>query len=113
MGKVKCYSVRLQSLTPITDKAYKAKAFDGSIAVLPKSQVFMPDYEVQKSEAWWIAAWILEKKELQYSDKKIGWYNPETDKVEPNYTGEDYKIEKHIPERIEPITPTPNPALVK
>lgn len=75
--KTKCYSVRLSSLVSISDKAYKATAFDGSEAILPKSMVFGQDYEVQKSEAYWIAAFILEKEEckLQYSDKKVKWFN--------------------------------------
>lgn len=37
--KVLCYSVRLSSLTSISEKAYKAVAFDGSEAIIPKSQV--------------------------------------------------------------------------
>ena len=82
--KTKCCSVRLQSLVSISDKAYKATAFDGSEAVLPKSQVFGPDYEISKSDAYWIASWILEKKELQYSGKKIGWFNPDNGRIEPN-----------------------------
>lgn len=57
--KTKCYSVRLQSLFSISDKAYKATAFDGSSDVLPASQVFGQDYDVQKSDAYWIAAWIM------------------------------------------------------
>ena len=76
MSKIKCYSVRLQSLTSISEKSYKATAFDGSTAFIPKSMVFNYDYEVQKSEAYWIAAFILEKEDckLQYSSKKIKWF---------------------------------------
>lgn len=48
-------------------------AFDGSEALIPTSQYFGQDYDVSKSEAHWISAWILEKKELQYSTKK--WTN--------------------------------------
>lgn len=103
--KTKVLSVRLQSLVRISDWAYKASSFDGSEDILPASQVFGRDYDVQKSDAYWIAAWILEKKNLQYSDKKIGWYNPTTGRVEPNIT---ITIEKHIPLKkevtsIEPI----------
>jgi hypothetical protein len=98
--KTKCYSVRLQSLVRYTDKAYKATAFDGSTAILPKSQVFGTDYEVQKSEAYWISCWILEQKEgFQYSEKKIGWFNPDTHRIEPNITT---IVEHHVPERIDP-----------
>lgn len=72
--KTKCYSVRLESLSSISEKAYKATAFDGSTAIIPKSQVFGQDFEVQKSDAYWISSWILEQKELQYSDKKVRWF---------------------------------------
>lgn len=41
--KTKCYSVRLASLVSISDKAYKATAFDGSTAIIPKSQEFGQD----------------------------------------------------------------------
>jgi len=110
MSKTLCYSVRLQSLTSISDKAFKAISFDGSEDILPKSQVFGVDYDVQKSDAYWIAAWILEKKNLQYSDKKQGWYNPITRRVEPPIH---ITIEKHIPERKEPIKTTPDADLIK
>ena len=53
--KVLCYSVRLKSLTSISEKAYKAVSFDGSEAILPKSQVLAQDYDVQKLEAYWIS----------------------------------------------------------
>lgn len=110
MKKTLCYSVRLQGLRSISDKAYVAKAFDGSEAVIPKSQVFGPDLDIQKSEAYWIAAWILDKKELQYSSKKQGWYNPATRRIEPaTYT----VVERHVPEKVEPITPTVDATLTR
>jgi hypothetical protein len=110
MKKIKCYSVRLQSLTSISAKAYKATAFDGSTAILPKSQVFGCDFNVQKSEAYWISCWILEQKNLQYSTKKIGWYNPNTRKVDPNI---EIIIEKHIPSPVAPVETLPHQNLVK
>ena len=66
----KCYSVRLKSFTSISDKCYKAVAFDGSEALIPASQYYGIDYDVQKSEAHWIGSWILSKKNMQYSTKK-------------------------------------------
>jgi hypothetical protein len=100
MPKTKVYSVRLQSLTSISAKCYKAKAFDGSEALIPKSQVFGKDYDVSKSDAYWISAWILEQKEIQYSTKKEGWYNPDKDKVEPPFF---MQIEHHKPEKLQPV----------
>jgi hypothetical protein len=93
-----CYSVRLSGLTAISDKCYKATAFDGSEALIPKSQVFGQDYSVTKSEAYWISEWILKQKELQYSGKKEAWFDSVTRKMMPTYT-----IEKHTPERVEPV----------
>lgn len=94
--KVKCYSVRLSELRSISPKAYKATAFDGSSDIIPASQVFGQDFDVVKSDAYWISAWILEKKSLQYSWKKEAWFDADTRKMLPTYT-----VEKHTPERVE------------
>jgi phosphoribosylaminoimidazole carboxylase (NCAIR synthetase) len=93
-----CYSVRLSSLTAISDKCYKATAFDGSEALIPKSQVFGQDYSVQKSEAYWISEWILKQKSLQYSGKKQATFDSVTRKEVPTWT-----IEKHEPTKIDPL----------
>jgi hypothetical protein len=105
--KTKCYSVRLESLVSISDRAYKACAFDGSEAILPKSQVFGQDYDVMKSDAYWIASWILEKKNLQYSSKKEAWFD-ENGNMLPTY-----HIEKHKPERVEPQNTEPHADLIR
>lgn len=105
--KTKCYSVRLESLFSISDKAFKARAFDGSEAIIPKSQVFGPDYDVQKSEAYWISAWILEKKDIQYSTKKEAWFD-ENGNMLPSY-----HIEHHKPERKQAINTEPLKELSK
>ena len=96
--KTKCYSVRLQSLTEISAKCFKAIAFDGSEALIPKSQVFGQDYGVSKSEAYWISAWILEQKSLQYSIKKEATFDSVTRKEVPSWT-----VVKHSPEAKEPV----------
>ena len=36
--KTLCYSVRLESLVRISDKAFRATAFDGSTDIIPDSQ---------------------------------------------------------------------------
>jgi len=66
----KCYSVRLQALFSISDKCYKAVAFNGSEALIPKSQVYGQDWDVSKSEAYWISEWILKRVSIQWSHKK-------------------------------------------
>ncbi len=83
--KTKCYSVRLESLVSISDKAYRATSFDGSSDIIPKSQVFGMDYEVQKSVAYWISSWILEQKDIQYSNKKEAWFDSDTGDMLPTY----------------------------
>ena len=90
-----CYSVRLESLVRISDKAFKATAFDGSSDIIPASQVFGRDYEVMKSDAYWISAWILEKKSIQYSGKKQAWFNENGHQL-PTYT-----INRHTPKKKE------------
>ena len=91
-----CYSVRLESLVRISDKAFKATAFDGTNDIIPASQVFGRDYEVMKSDAYWISAWILGKKNIQYSGKKQAWFD-ENGHMMPTYT-----IERHTPEKLTP-----------
>ena len=91
-----CISVRLESLVRISDKAFKATAFDGSHDIIPASQVFGRDYEVTKSEAYWISSWILEKKSIQYSSKKQAWFDENGHQL-PTYT-----IERHTPAKQEP-----------
>ena len=88
-----CYSVRLESLVRISDKAFKATAFDGSSDIIPASQVFGRDYDVMKSDAYWISAWILGK----YSGKKQAWFDENGHQL-PTYT-----IERHTPEKKEAV----------
>lgn len=94
----KAYSVRLKSLVSISDKAFKAVSFDGSTDILPKSVVFGPDFGVIKSNAYWIAAWILQKKDIQYSSKKEAFFN-EKGVMVPSVT-----VETYIPDIMTPKT---------
>lgn len=96
--RIRCYSVRLESLVRISDKAFQATAFDGSSDIIPASQVFGQDYEVQKSDAYWISAWILEKKSIQYSAKKSAWFDKDTGRKLQNIV-----VEKHYPDHVQPV----------
>ena len=109
MSKTKCYSVRLESMVSISEKCYKATAFDGSTALIPKSQVFGQDYDVSKSDAWWISAWILGQKELQYSSKKESYFDKELSHAD----NEGVEIERHVPEEKEAVETEPIAELVK
>ena len=90
-----CYSVRMKRLVSISDKSFRAICFDGATDIIPKSQVFGRDWDVMKSEAWWISAWILEKKSIQYSHKKSAYFDSNTGKMLPTII-----VEKHNPERM-------------
>jgi len=103
-----CYSVRLQSLTSISDKCCKAVGFNGSEALIPKQFVYEQDWDVSKSEAWWISTWILERKNIQYSSKKQAWFDRETGRQLPTYT-----FEKHVPEKVENINVEPDANLTR
>lgn len=106
--KTKCYSVRVESMRRISDKCYSARSFDGREALIPASQVYGQDMEVSKSEAWWITAWILEKKDLQYSTKKESFFYTATGKRAP-----DVEIVVHVPEAIVPRPTPPDHELVR
>src|SRR5690606_29623109 len=96
--RVKCYSVRLAGLVSVSDLAYRATAYDGSSDIIPKSQGFGQDHEVQKSDAYWLSAWILEKRSIQYSTKKEAWFDSDTGDRLPTIT-----VTKHKPEKLNPL----------
>lgn len=106
--KVKCCSVRLQSLIQISDKAYKAIDFNGNSDIIPASQVYGRDWDINKSEAYWISEWILKQKSITYTNKKIAWFDSDNRRMLPTY-----KVEKHVPEKIEAKETAPAPELVK
>ena len=94
MKKTLCVSVRLESLISISDKAFKARSFNGSEDILPKSCIFGRDLEAMKSEAYWIASWILPTKNIQYSNKKKCWIDEKGNKLPI------YQVEHHTPEKV-------------
>lgn len=95
--KTLCYSVRLESFVRISDKCFRAKGFDGSEDLIPASQYFGPDFEVQKSDAYWISAWILERKSIQYSEKKSAYFDGFGNRL-PSI-----EVHKHTPEHKDVI----------
>lgn len=98
--KTKAFSVRLQSLVRISDKAFRATDFNGNSDIIPASQIIDRDWEVRKSEAYWITAWILEKKSIMYSTKKTAIFDTFKKELKRNY---DYEISFHKPIYIEPV----------
>lgn len=87
--------------------SYTASDFTGNTDCIPCSHVFGQDYDVQKSDAYWISAWILEKKNIQYSEKKQAWFD-EHGKMLPTY-----HVEHHNPKRVEPKNIEPDATLTR
>lgn len=108
--KTKCYSVKLQSLVSISDKCFEAIDFNGNEDLIPKSQVFGDDDSSNKSEAYWISEWILEKKKITFSRKICAWHDSETQIMKPHI---EITIEKHIPIKLEPIKAIINESLTR
>lgn len=77
-----CIKIKLKSLIPISNKAYKAEDFNGNTDIIPKSQIFDFDYG-SKSNAYYISEWILQQKSLTYSKDKKYWFDKKKEKVKP------------------------------
>lgn len=80
--KKKCYSIRLKEFVQISEKAYRAIAYDGTSTIIPASQYFGEDTETTKSKGYWITEWILKKKNIQHKlhDPKIAWFDNDGNK---------------------------------
>lgn len=92
--------MRLKNLTQISTKCWKAEDWQGATYLIPDSQYYGRDYEVQKSDAYWISSWIIDKEDckLMVSTKKEAWFDKETGKMLPTYI-----VEKYIPEKKEKL----------
>ena len=101
--KIKCFQIKLRSLKDISSKCFLATAFDGSEAFIPKSQYFGCD-----GSGHWISAWILERKDLQYSTKKSAMFDRDTGRMMPEVT---YK--RHVPSKITPVESSPDKNLLR
>lgn len=93
----KAYSVRVASVEDISPKAVRLTAFDGSSDIFPKSAIFGEDLEVTRYAALWVAAWILPKKELQFSTKKVAFFGGRG-----QMRRFVVQAEEHKPERVAP-----------
>lgn len=60
------YKVRYSALKDITAKAVAIRCFDGSEAILPKSQVL----ECLVENALYVPCWLAERKQIQYGQRK-------------------------------------------
>lgn len=96
--KTLCISVKVKDYQIITDKAVKIICFDGSEAIIPKSQIFGPDFDSKKSDAYWIAAWILEKKDIQYSIKKQAYFDENRNKYDV------VQVVRHNAPKMDPVS---------
>ena len=95
---MKCYLVKLKEFEQITPKCYKAVDFSGNEDLIPASQVC----GIMQGKAGadvYLSAWILERKNLVYSDK-----NPVD--VEPGQIPDEdvVIVVRHIPQYLVPET---------
>lgn len=97
----------MESFYSISPKCYKAIAFNGSEALIPASQYFGPDNSVIKSEAHWISAWILEKKQLQFSKKKWTIFSKDGQNI-----GQ-IEFKHHVPKKLDKSQITHNDTLTR
>ena len=88
---MKYYSVKLESLIGISDRALKIKTYDGREHIIPKSQILGYDYE---RGAYWISAWIVESKGIQHSPKHWSEFSKNGRKIPQT------EIHHHIPNKI-------------
>lgn len=94
--KTKCYSVRVESLAEISPKAFRLTAYDGSSCIIPKSAVLAEDFEVEKSQAYYIAAWCMDTRSVQFSKKKVRWF-------ENGKMLADTIVTHHVPEKVDAV----------
>lgn len=93
---MKCYLVKLKEFEQITPKCYKAVDFSGNEDLIPASQVC----GIMQGKAGadvYISAWILECKNLVYSDKNPVDIEPGTCINEDVVT-----VTRHVPEYMAP-----------
>lgn len=93
-----CYSVKLVEYYRISPKATKIFSYDGGKLIIPTSCMLKPD--PRADNAYWIAAWILDKNrgKFQFSDKIKGWFDPRKRDVRQYI-----EIEIHEPEYVAPV----------
>jgi hypothetical protein len=91
---MKCYLVKLAEFNQISPKCYKAVDYSGNEALIPASQFC--GYAGQNGV--YLTAWILERKNLQYSMKKP------VDILDGGINGDIVTITKHTPAKLEAET---------
>lgn len=95
---MKCYLVKLQEFNQISPKCYKAVDFSGNEELIPASQV-CGILQGKAGADVYISAWILERKNLVYSEKNPVYIEP------GEMPNEDVVIVvKHHPKKLEPET---------
>ncbi len=89
---MKCYLVKLKEFEQISPKCYKAVDYAGNEALIPASQFC----GYSGSNGVYLTAWILERKNLQYSTKKP------VDILDGGVNDDVVTIRKHTPEKLDP-----------
>lgn len=101
---MKCYLVKLAEFVQISDKCYKAVDYAGNEALIPASQFC----GYSGSNGVYLTAWILERKNLQYSQK-----HP-VDILDGGVNDDVVVVRKHTPEPLEAETGvSPDESLIR
>lgn len=91
--KTKCHLVKIKSIVS-HGGAYLIEDYNGNSDFFPKSTVF----ENYHNNEVYIAIWILEKKSITYSRKKVYWHDSKTNKITPHINIEVIKV---TPKKVE------------
>ena len=97
----KCFCIKAKSIVDISAKCLKVSDYNGNEELIPKSQVYGFS-DGGNTQSIWIAAWLVEKRSLNYSTKKEGWFDASGN----NYCSVTEKIipEEVMPSEVEEIT---------
>tara|TARA_Y100001972_G_C7657837_1_gene331417 strand:+ start:2722 stop:2934 length:213 start_codon:yes stop_codon:yes gene_type:complete len=66
MKKKPFHIVRFRELKNISEKAIAIKCYDGSEAVLPKSQIHIHPF---KDDVIFVPRWLIDQKQIQFKEK--------------------------------------------
>jgi|TARA_R110002020_G_scaffold25641_3_gene83245 hypothetical protein len=67
MNKIPYQKVKYRELKDISDLAVAVKCYNGSEAILPKSQIIEHQFE----DALLVPCWLVERKDIQAANQKF------------------------------------------
>lgn len=88
-----CVKIKLSEIKSISEKAVRAKDYNGNSDVLPKSQIYYIG-----GNTYWVADFIARQKPFPYKYKSKAWVDFTTGREIPQVI-----VENIVPVKIEPI----------